>query len=143
MSVFLLDVNVLLALCDSAHSQHDAAHEWFAASGRKSWATCPITENGFVRIASHPSYPNQPGGVDIVTAVLRDLCAGDGHVFWPDDISLRDVITPGAIVTHGHVTDVYLLGLAARNGGKLATFDRRIPASAVKRGRESVELIAG
>jgi predicted nucleic acid-binding protein len=64
--VYLLDVNVLLALCDPLHVHHAAAHRWFAAVGRFAWATCPITENGFVRIAAHRSYPNRPGDAAVV-----------------------------------------------------------------------------
>jgi len=42
---FLLDINVLIALIDPAHIQHDRAHEWFETKGKKTWATCPLTEN--------------------------------------------------------------------------------------------------
>ena len=61
MTAYLLDVNVLIALVDPAHVQHDAAHEWFARQGHKAWATCPLTENGLVRIVGHPRYPSSPG----------------------------------------------------------------------------------
>lgn len=141
MTVYLLDVNVLLALSDPMHVHHDAAHAWFAASGRAAWATCPITENGFVRVASHPQYPNRPGDAQAALAVLRQFCALDGHTFWPDDVSLRDVVGRAVGITHGQITDVYLLGLAARRGGKLATFDRRLAASAVRGGVDALEPI--
>ena len=140
MIVYLLDVNVLLALCDSLHLHHEAAHRWFGQHGRTAWATCPITENGFVRIASHPNYPNRPGDVAAVLEILRRLCAVTGHQFWMDDLALRDFLLPG-IITHAHVTDIYFLGLAARKGGKLATFDRRIPAAAIQDGKNFLELI--
>jgi toxin-antitoxin system PIN domain toxin len=116
MSTFLLDVNVLLALSDPMHAHHEAAHRWFADSGHLSWATCPLTENGFVRIASHPSYPNRPGDVGIVLAHLRQFCAAAGHQFWSEDVSIRDLLVPDVVVTHAHVTDVYLLGLAVQRG---------------------------
>ena len=74
MTTFLLDINVLLALSDPLHIQHEAAHQWFAQEGKKSWATCPLTENGFVRIASHPQYPNRPGDALMVLAILRKFC---------------------------------------------------------------------
>lgn len=141
MSAYLLDVNVLLALSDPMHAHHEAAHHWFAHSGHESWATCPLTENGFVRIASHPSYPNRPGDVSMVLAFLRRFCAADGHQFWSEDVSIRDLLAPDVIVTHAHVTDIYLLGLAAHKGGKLATLDRRIPVAAIQGGAEAIEPI--
>ncbi len=63
MTIYLLDINLLLALTDPMHVHHELSHQWFAKKGRKGWATCPLTENGFVRIASHPKYPNRPGDV--------------------------------------------------------------------------------
>lgn len=54
MTIFLLDVNVLIALVDPAHVQHDQAHDWFSRIGRKGFATCPLTENGLIRIVGHP-----------------------------------------------------------------------------------------
>ncbi|MDO9124550.1 MAG: VapC toxin family PIN domain ribonuclease, partial [Deltaproteobacteria bacterium] len=61
MTTYLLDVNLLLALSDPMHIHHELAHRWFAEKGHQAWATCPLTENGFIRIASHPNYPNRPG----------------------------------------------------------------------------------
>ncbi len=84
MITHLLDINVLLALADPTHVHHETAHEWFGQTGRKSWATCPITENGFVRIASHPQYPNRPGSPHEVAALLQIIVALPGHHFWPD-----------------------------------------------------------
>lgn len=52
---FLLDVNVLIALFDSAHIHHVQAHEWFSKNAFQGWVTCPVTENGLLRILSHPS----------------------------------------------------------------------------------------
>jgi predicted nucleic acid-binding protein len=88
MTTYLLDVNVLIALSDPMHLHHDAAHRWFGSHGKESWATCPITENGFVRIASHPSYPNRPGDTPVVLSLLRQMCAVEGHHFWPDGITI-------------------------------------------------------
>jgi uncharacterized protein len=82
MTVYLLDVNVLLALSDPMHVHHLATHHWFAAVGQFAWATCPLTENGFIRVASHPSYHNRPGDAMAVLAILRQFCAADGHRFW-------------------------------------------------------------
>jgi len=142
MSSYLLDINVLLALSDPMHLHHDAAHRWFAAVGSPSWATCPLTENGFVRIASHPSYPNRPGDAPAVLSLLHQLCALAGHVFWPAAVSMRDILQPGAAFTHSQVTDLYLLGLASERGGKLATFDQRITPTAVRGAAAALELIS-
>ena len=141
MTTYLLDVNLLLALSDPMHVHHEAVHRWFADRGHQSWATCPITENGFVRIASHPNYPNRPGDVVAVLAILRMLCEAQGHQFWEEDVSILDILEPGAIVTHAQITDVYLAGMAVHKNGRLATLDQRIPAGAVRSGREAVELI--
>lgn len=138
---YLLDVNALLALHDPVHVHHRAARAWFAEEGQQAWATCPITENGFVRIASHPSYPNPMGGVQ--GAILRVLRFREvtGHQFWTDDVTICDVLEPNALITQAHVTDVYLLALAIKNGGKLATFDGRMPVRAVRGGREAIEIL--
>lgn len=141
MTGYLLDVNVLIALSDPMHVHHESAHRWFSKNGRRAWATCPITENGFVRIASHPNYPNRPGDAAAVLVILRKLCRAPGHRFWPDDISLRDILDSVAVLPHSLITDAYLLGLAVYRQGKLATFDRRIPAHAVQGGSEALELI--
>ena len=141
MTTYLLDVNLLLALSDPMHVHHEVAHRWFADAGSQSWATCPLTENGYVRVASHPSYPNRPGDVSAVLAILHRFCAADGHQFWAEDVSIRKLLLPDVVLTHAHVTDVYLLGLAVRKGGKLATLDRRIPIVAVHGGAEAIEVI--
>jgi len=141
MTTYLLDVNLLLALSDPMHIHHEAAHRWFAAKGRAAWATCPLTENSFLRIASHPNYPNRPGDIPAVLAILRQFCKAQGHQFWAENISILEILEPGAIITHAQITDVYLAGLAVRNHGKLATLDRRIPVDAVRGGREALELV--
>jgi uncharacterized protein len=143
LTTYLLDVNVLLALFDPSHVSHEAAHGWFETIGHHSWATCPVIENGVVRIASHPSYPSRPGSPREILDLLKRFCVAKGHQFWPDMISLRDeALFQGNLpIGHNHVTDVYLLGLAVRQKGKLATFDRRIPAAAVRGGVGGVESI--
>ena len=143
MTTYLLDVNVLLALCDPRHVHHESAHRWFQSTGRHAWATCPLTENGFIRIASQPRYPNSPGGPGAVGAVLRKFCASPAHVFWPDGVSLLDNqrIDWDRLLSHAHITDVYLLALAVNHKGKLATLDTAIPATAVAGGAEALEQI--
>lgn len=140
--IYLLDVNVLLALSDPMHTHHKAAHRWFSGKGHTGWATCPIVENGFVRIASHPAYPNRPGDAQAVLQLLRTLCQAGGHTFWPDSESLRFLIPPGSVLSHNQLTDLYLLGLAVANGGKLATFDQGIAAGLVSKGMSSLETLS-
>ncbi len=140
---FLLDVNVLIALLDSRHVAHAAAHEWFDSTGRPSWATCPITQSGFLRIVSGPGYGERRASMDQAASVLADLAAQPGHVFWPDDINPvgSDWIDPRALTSHGQVTDSYLLALAASRKGRLATFDRRLSTRAVRSGADAIHLI--
>ncbi len=130
--VALLDVNVLVALFDPDHVHHEAAHRWLGANRRDGWATCPITENGLVRILSNPGYGASPETRGAIVRRLGEFCASGGHVFWPDEISLRDkgLFRWTAPVPHQMLTDVYLLGLATSRKGKLATFDRGIPVDA-------------
>jgi toxin-antitoxin system PIN domain toxin len=132
----LLDVNVLIALLDSDHASHDSAMVWFRQHATEGWASCPITENGCVRIMSHPSYPNAHSVVEIVTR-LRAATAHDAHEFWADDQSILDDKLVDASRVHGgrQLTDVYLLGLAVRNRGRLVTFDGSIAIGAVKGAR--------
>jgi toxin-antitoxin system PIN domain toxin len=141
---YLLDVNVLIALIDPAHVQHDRAHDWFAAKGRKAWATCPVTENGVLRIVGHPRYPNSPGTPAAVAELVSILRGLGGHEFWPDDITLFDNrrIDTDRLLDSGQVTDAYLLALALAHGGELATFDRRLVTSAVVNGSKALHLVA-
>jgi toxin-antitoxin system PIN domain toxin len=141
MTIHLLDINLILALTDPMHVHHETSHQWFAENGQLAWATCPLTENGFIRIASHPKYPNRPGDVSVVFSILRQLCEATGHHFWPEDLSILEILEADAIITHAQITDVYLLGLAVRNKGKLATLDQRIPVDAVRGGRQALELV--
>lgn len=140
---YLLDVNVLIALIDPANMHHEEAQTWFASVGRQSWATCPLTENGLIRIVGNPRYPNPPGSPTIVAALLTRFVNDSGHQFWPDDISLLDErrIHPDRLLTSGQVTDSYLLALAVAHGGKLATLDRRLIADAVHQGAQAIHLI--
>ena len=140
---FLLDINVLIALIDPGHVAHDDAHDWFATTGRTSWATCPITENGVIRIVGNPKYPNSPGSPSLVMEIVGTLRSLPGHEFWHDDVSLvgSDDIAPTKILTSGQVTDTYLLALAKAHGAQLATFDRKLSAAAVTRGNAALHLI--
>jgi toxin-antitoxin system PIN domain toxin len=127
--VALLDVNVLVALFDPDHIHHEPAHGWFAQHSASGWATCPLTENGLVRVLAHPAYSPVAERPALVLDRLRAFCGSGGHEFWPDDVSLRDadLFQPGSPPSHRQVTDLYLLALAVRRQGRLATFDRAIP----------------
>lgn len=132
--VALLDVNVLVALFFPDHVHHDLAHDWFADHRAQGWATCPLTENGLIRVACQ-----QPSGDAILRPAdvvdhLKRFCEDTHHRAWTDTVSLTDaaLFAPQFIRGHRQLTDVYLLGLATKMGGKLATFDRTIPIKAVR-----------
>jgi uncharacterized protein len=129
----LLDVNVLIALLDADHSLHAPATQWFAANARDGWASCPITENGCVRIMSHPGYPNALP-VRAVIERLADATANPLHAFWPDDVSLLNAKVADPARIHGprQLSDLYLLALAIRHRGRLVTFDKSIPLEAIR-----------
>lgn len=131
--VALLDVNLLLALFDAEHVHHEIAHDWFADDGAAGWATSGVTESGLVRLLTNPSYVGSV--IRPVEAIerLRAFCASGQHVFWDRSISLRDesLFNPSFVRGHRQVTDVCLLGLAKKMGGRLATLDRTIPLTAV------------
>ena len=143
MTTFLLDVNVLIALVDPAHVQHEPAHDWFSRVGHRSFATCPITENGLLRIVGHPKYPNSPGAPSAVTATLAALRSLPGHTFWADRISITDdqYIDATRLSNHAQVTDSYLLALARAHNGRLASMDRKLMVDAVAGGSEALEPI--
>jgi toxin-antitoxin system PIN domain toxin len=136
-------VNVLIALIDPVHVDHDRAHDWFAKHGQASWATCPITENGVLRIVGHRSYPNSPGPPVAVAAILKQFCELPGYKFWADNISLvgNSHTDPSRLLSSGQLTDTYLLALAKAHKGALATFDSRLVIGAVSNGRASLHLI--
>lgn len=143
MSVYLLDVSVLIALVDPEHIQHDPAHEWFARVGRKGFATCPLTENGLIRIIGHPKYPSSPGPPRVVLQSLIAIRGLPGHNFWPDHLSIADkqFFAPELLSSHSRVTDSYLLALAHANGGRLATMDQKLATDVVPGGKKALELI--
>jgi hypothetical protein len=131
--IHLLDVNVLVALFDPGHLHHDAAHVWFAAVRASGWATCPITENGLARVISNPAYPGRRTAVADAVARLARFTRSGHHTRWPDDVSILDVARFDASRLEGHreITDAYLIALAVRRGGALATFDRSVRAAPV------------
>jgi|SRR3990172_2831132 len=128
----LLDVNVLIALLDGSHIHHGLVTDWLAGRVDAGWASSPITQNGCIRILSQPGYPNS---VPAAQAAIRlaEATQHPSHLFWADSFSL---LHPGClmwerVLSSRHVTDVYLLALAVREGGCFATLDRGIPLDAV------------
>ena len=128
----LLDVNVLVALLDASHLHHAAATRWLAAHAKSGWASCPLTQNGCLRILSLGSYPNaQPTAV--VAHRLALAMESPAHAFWTDSVNLLEpgVLRWDRVLTSRQITDTYLLALAAANAGRLVTFDRGISIEAV------------
>ncbi len=121
----LLDVNALVALAWDSHVHHAAIRAWFRANGSAGWATCPLTESGFVRVSSNPIV--LPSAIDVGAArgVLSALRAHPGHRFLVDDVSMSDGDVP-AIAGYRQVTDAHLLTLARRRDVRLVTFDASI-----------------
>lgn len=126
----LLDVNVWIALFDEAHSHHGLAVQLMSKAKLKI-ATCPIIENGVIRILNLPNYSKfGPIGFQTVAAKLEEICKSVDHEFWPDDVTLRKAkIDWSRVLGHSQITDIYLLALAVKNGGCLASFDHRIALS--------------
>lgn len=144
MSIFLLDVNVLLTLHLSASSDHAKTQRWFKAKGSRSFATCAVTQAGFVRVAGQLAVKDRPLELKELQIALGNLISQSNHKFWPMDIPLLQAIEKFESRIHGHrqITDAYLLGLAMHHGGKLATLDRGVLHLAGPEFQDSVELIA-
>ncbi|WP_285589508.1 TA system VapC family ribonuclease toxin [Actinomycetospora sp. NBRC 106378] len=111
---------------------HERAWEWADTELSHGWASCAITENGFVRIISQPRYPS-PVSPHRAVDLLRTSRDGSDHEFWPCDVSSldEDVLTTERIHGPRRLTDAYLLALAARYDGRFVTVDRRVGRDAV------------
>jgi toxin-antitoxin system PIN domain toxin len=136
--ISLLDVNVLISLLDSDHPAHESTRIWFEGQQAEGWATCPITENGCVRIMSATGYANPLPAHDVAEC-LRQASLSPSHHFWPDDISIVDPSYVGLRHVQGskQLTDLYLLALSVKNDGCLVTRDTAIPLHAVKGAKAS------
>ena len=140
--IHLLDVNVLIALGDANHPHRSAALRFFETRATvDGWATCPLTENAFTRILGGHSYPGGPGSTGEARRLLEALCAAPGHQFWPDDLSLSDARLFPMLPASQDLTEIYLLALAVKHGGRLATFDRRMDPSLLPGGPAAFQLI--
>ena len=140
----LLDVNVLIALLDAGHASHALAMDWLVGCRGDGWASCPITQNGCIRIMSSPGYPD-PLPAAMVAGRLEEAASSPEHEFWPCDMSLLDsqAFDWSYLLGHRQITDMYLLALAVHNTGRFVTFDRRIETKAVKGAREDHLFILG
>ena len=139
----LLDVNVLIALLDASHLHHRLSTNWLVAHLDQGWASCPLTQNGCIRIFSNPAYPNAVPAAQIAER-LAEAAQHPAHAFWPDSISLLepDRLAWDRLLSSRQVTDAYLLALAVEQGGRLVTLDRGVPLAAVRRAQSQhlVEL---
>ncbi|MDR2565799.1 MAG: hypothetical protein LBC97_07010 [Bifidobacteriaceae bacterium] len=140
----LLDVSALIALLDPDHASHQTVNDWMAINSLERWASCPITENGYVRIVSQPSYPH-PLTIGLALAALTAARNSPRHEFWPCDISVADAqrVDTSLVLGPAQVTDTYLLALAVARRGRFVTLDRRASLAAVPGAtRTSVVLLA-
>jgi toxin-antitoxin system PIN domain toxin len=132
-SAALLDVNFLVALFDPDHVHLQIAHDWFADHSDEPWATCGVTEAGFMRVVANPAYGSPIESTADLIPLLQKLCSSRRHEFWAETISFRDEDLFRASFIRGYrqLTDLYLLGLATKKRGRLITFDSKIPVDAV------------
>jgi toxin-antitoxin system PIN domain toxin len=128
LRVCLLDVNTLVALAWPNHVHHAPAMRWFSAHHSDGWATCPLTESGFVRVSSSPLATTEAKSPAEALFLLRKIVALPGHSFWDDDVSLAlsEHVDPTKLVGYRQITDAHLVALTIRRGGRLVTFDRGV-----------------
>ncbi len=139
--ITLLDVNVLLALADARHLHHLPAKSLIRQVRPTGWATCPITQNGFLRIFGRPGQPEGPGSPEEARRFLASLLADPAHQFWPDDLSMADARFFPRLPAAKHLTDLYLLALAVKHAGRFATFDQGLDAALVPGGPAAYHVI--
>jgi toxin-antitoxin system PIN domain toxin len=136
----LLDVNMLLALFDAQHIHHARAFGWWSDNRQRGWASCPLTQNGFVRVISGPRY-RHPRSIADALAMLHGQVEQPGHEFWSDDLSIVErMFDRRYLLGPKQITDAYLFALAIKNGGRLATLDQGVPLR-VLRGAETKHLV--
>lgn len=123
--ISLLDVNLLVALAWPSHVQHGTAVEWFRENRSSGWATCPLTQSGFVRVSSNRTIIPEAKSPREAIDLLRRIVSRKDHRFWNDDVvfSGAEEIETARLLGHRQVTDAHLLALAIRRQGRLATFD--------------------
>jgi predicted nucleic acid-binding protein len=119
---------------------HDKAHVWFETDGNLGWATCPLVENGFVRVLTQPAYPNVVASVVEAAGYLSLTIQNNRSTYncWTDSISLLDdrVFALSAVAGPRQLMDIYLLGLCQHNEGTFVTFDRAISTASIRNPNE-------
>lgn len=136
-----MDVNVLVALGWPNHVHHAGAVSWYRAHSEHGWATCPVTESGFVRVSANRRVIPTARSVAEAVDVLRRWRALPGHTFWADDVSIAACTEVDVSLLNGYrqVTDAHLLALARRHDGHLVTFDGGV--AALDPSGQSVEVL--
>ena len=126
MTAALPDVNVLVALAWPNHIHHEAAHAWFSDAQADGWATCAMTQSGFVRVSSNPRLTPEARRPREAVELLRRIVALPHHVFWDDATSFTssEHVAVDRLTGHLQVSDAHVLAVALAHGGSLATFDR-------------------
>jgi hypothetical protein len=124
----LLDVNVLIAMAWPNHVHHVAVLDWLGAPGTIPFATCPVTQSGFIRVSSNARAIPAARSPREAQALLRQITELPGHSFWHDDVDLAGDarVAWDRVGGHAQVTDAHLLAIALRHSGRLATLDRGI-----------------
>jgi hypothetical protein len=92
-----------------------------------------VTENGLIRVLANPAYGSPVSSLAALVRAFGKFTRSGHHHRWDDVVSLGDATLFNVAAVRGYrqITDVYLLGLAHKKGGCLATFDRSIPLGAV------------
>ena len=145
MKRYLLDVSVIIALFDNIHVHHAVAREWFERETENNlWATCPLVENGVIRILSNPAYPDVTHSLEEIIEILDHLKTHPNHQFFEDNISITDpsYLKADKIRHSKHVTDSYLIALAKHHHAKFVTLDRRINTEAVEGVEDSLIILS-
>ena len=144
MKPYLLDTNVLIALAWPNHVHHRETMEWFQSKAVSAFRTCPLTQTGFVRISSNPSFTPNPPSPREALQLMEEITRMSGHGFFPDDLAAPAALSEApALATHRQVTDAYLLALAEAHDSVLATLDRGIRSLARRRPERLEIILAG
>lgn len=143
MKAALLDINILTALLWPTHEHHDVAHRWFAGRGNAPWATCSLTQLGFVRVVSNPAFSRDALSPVEALALLAENLAHPAHEFWPDSLQVPPAVKgmEARLLGHKQLTDAYLLALSHRRKGVLATFDRGLRTVAGHEFSSALEIV--
>jgi toxin-antitoxin system PIN domain toxin len=138
----LLDINILTALLWPTHEHHDVAHRWFGGRAAP-WATCSLTQLAFVRIVSNPAFSRDALSPTEAVALLRENLTHPAHEFWAESLQVPAAVkgTESRLQGYRQLTDAYLLALAHRRKGVLATFDRGLRTLAGDDFKGAVEIV--